>query len=243
MQPNDEDPALSDEEEDEDDDEEQGQEQDGPKRHRSRGRRARRTYAPDDDIPTESLEKARKKIATQNRVNREDLMRAKALTKQYEAKVKAHGFDRQRTYVPTATGQSTQIVIAPDARSQTYGNREGYFPGGGLTETDVNSGNGTAGNYRRIVAAVPMAGYAEWIGYNITHPGSRWVRVWNTQESIWQNWNTTTQTASNMPGHVAGPAPVDRRTDRQRDLARNGITILSIDPHGFGYQVTGTHEG
>ncbi|WP_146208933.1 hypothetical protein [Azospirillum sp. TSO22-1] len=201
-----------------------------------------RVYQEGEYVDLDDCDEARQAIDAENFLKRQTLATAKQLTVRYEQDRDDYYFDRRRNYVPKPNGVA-EAVDTGYGRTQVYQNLQNYFPGGvTYTEQDINAGVGAAGNYRLIRANAPVNGYQEWAGYNITHPGGHWVRVWNSANGYWQNWNTANRTAADLPGHVNGHPPVDPRTQQQRALVQNGIRVKKLDVQGFRGKVTAAVE-
>lgn len=193
-------------------------------------------YKVGSTIEAEDVRLAEEVVAEQNRGNRTALARAKDRHDGYVAAVTRHAFDRDKGAVPTPGG-GTVAVVTGAGRDQAYANSERYFPATGAPyrEIDVNAGNGTVGNYRLIRANAAVGVYQEWVGFNITHGGGRWIRVWNIAGGYWQAW--VNGAAVDLPGHVAGPRPVNPLTEHQRSLLRDGIQVKRVAKNGMRYEV------
>jgi hypothetical protein len=185
------------------------------------------------EVELEDVRAARAQIDQENATARRLLAAAHQADQVYQAALAAYNNDRQHDQVPTPNGGHVSRNLV-HGRVQPYGNNQHYFPNGPIyQETDVNAGFGAAGNYRQILASVPVQGVQEWIGFNITHGGGRWIRVWNGV--YWQNWDTRRRMnarAVDLPNHVAN-APADNRTPQQRTALRDGVEVKELVIRGF----------
>lgn len=210
---------------------------------RRRARRPARVYNIGEVIGTDEYAAVNKALRAENRVSAAAYQAAVTATRNYSRARVAYDHDRRADQIPNNAGGTVSLDIE-GGRVQAYGNNQNYFPAAGApyTETDINPGVLTAGNYRLITPNAPVGNYTHWVGFNITHGGGRWIRVWNHVLGYWRNWNEATRTDADLAGHVGGAEPVDTRTPAERRLAATGYTRKILARHGgFQYVVREEH--